>query len=153
MSHSHAPAPGSEPTGEEAGDAAANVRHRIANSSIWSLLLGGRPLPFREPEAFRALEVSRLPDRGGLRVSGELDVLSVLNLEEALADADLPVPLVLDFSGVTFMDGVGVSLLLRLARMGGGAERVVLRNPSRSVTRVLSIAIPDGEPGLCIRFD
>jgi anti-anti-sigma factor len=153
MSHSHAPAPGSEPTGEEAGDALANVRHRIANSSVWSLLLGGRRLPFRETDAFRALEVSRLPDGTGLRVSGELDVLSVLKLEEAIAGADLPVPLVLDFSGVTFMDGVGVSLLLRLARMDGGVERVVLRNPSRSVRRVLAIAIPAGEPGLCVRFD
>jgi anti-anti-sigma factor len=85
-------------------------------------------------------------------VSGELDVLSVLKLEEALTAADLPVPLVLDLSGVTFMDGVGASLLLRLAKMGGKGT-VVLRNPSRSVTRVLDIAIPDGEPGLEIRFD
>jgi anti-anti-sigma factor len=129
------------------------MRERIARSSVWPLLLGGRPLPFREGEEFRSLEVSRLPDGRGLLVSGELDVLSVLKLEEALADADLPVPMVLDLSGVTFMDGVGVSLLRRLARMGGGAERVVLRNPSRSVMRVLDIAIPDGEPGLAIRFD
>jgi anti-anti-sigma factor len=129
------------------------MRQRIARSTVWPLLLGGRPLPFREEEEFRALEVSRLPDGRGLRLSGELDVLSVLKLEEALADADLPVPIVLDFSGVTFMDGVGVSLLRRLARMGGRAERIVVRNPSRSVTRVLAIAIPDGEPGLEIRFD
>jgi anti-anti-sigma factor len=129
------------------------MRQRVANSSLWSLLLGGRPLPFREPGEFRSLEVSRLPNGGGLRVTGELDVLSVLTLEEALAAADLPVPIVLDLSGVTFMDGVGISLLLRLARAGGGAERIILRNPSRSVTRVLSIAIPDGDPGLEIRFD
>jgi anti-anti-sigma factor len=149
--------PASEPSGEEADipsdDAPAGMRERIANSSLWSLLLGGRPLPFREAEEFRSLEVSRLPDGSGLRVTGELDVLSVLTLEEALAAAGLPVPIVLDFSGVTFMDGVGISLLLQLARAGGGAERVILRNPSRSVTRVLSIAIPDGEPGLEIRFE
>ena len=134
-------------------DAPESMRQRIARSTVWPLLLGGRPLPFREAEEFRALQVSPLPDGQGLRVSGELDVLSILKLQEALADADLPVPLVLDLSGVTFMDGVGASLVLRLARMGGGAERVILRNPSLSVTRVLAIAIPDGEPGLEIRFD
>jgi hypothetical protein len=51
------------------------------------------------------------------------------------------------------MDGVGVSLLLRLARVGKGATRLVLRNPSRSVRRVLAIAVPDGEPGLEIRSE
>jgi anti-anti-sigma factor len=129
------------------------MRQRIARSPVWSLLLGGRPLPLRDVDEFRSLQVSRLPGGEGLQVSGELDVLSVLRLEEALAEPGLPVPIVLDLSGVTFMDGVGISLLLRLARMDGGAERVVLRNPSRSVTRVLAIAIPDGEPGLQIRFE
>src|SRR5580765_3704616 len=112
--------PGAEPIREDAAatsdDARATMRERFANSSVWSLLLGGRPLPFREAEEFRSLEVSRMPDGQGLRVAGDLDVLSVLKLEEALADSDLPVPLVLDFSGVTFMDGVGTSLLLRLAQ-------------------------------------
>jgi anti-anti-sigma factor len=149
--------PGAEPTGEEADipsdEAPAGMRQRIVDSSFWSLLLGGRPLPFREAEEFRSLEVSRLPDGSGLRVTGELDVLSILTLEAALAANDLPVPIELDLSGVTFMDGVGISLLLQLARSGGGAERVILRNPSRSVTRVLSIAIPDGEPGLEIRVE
>lgn len=45
-----------------------------------------------EEEEFRALELSRLSDGRGLRMSGELDVLSILKLEEALADAGLPVP-------------------------------------------------------------
>ena len=129
------------------------MRQRIARSSVWPLLLGGRAHPLRDAEEFKALEVAPLPDGGGLRISGELDVLSVLKLEEAIADSDLPLPLVLDLSDVTFMDGVGVSLLLRLARMGGDETTVVVRNPSRSVTRVLTIAIPDGDPGLEVRFD
>lgn len=149
--------PEPEPTGEGA-DAASDkppppMRERVANSSLWSLLLGGRPLPLRDAEELPALDVTRMPDGRGLRVAGDLDVLSVLQLEEALADADLPVPLVLDLAGVTFMDGVGTSLLLRLARMRGAEKTLVLLNPSRSVRRILEIAVPDGEPGLDVQFD
>ena len=106
----------------------------------------------RSPEEFLALEVARLDEGEGLRVSGELDILSVLKLQEAIAEADLPVPLVLDLSGVTFMDGVGAALLLRLAGLGGDGDGVVLRNPSRSVRRVLAIAIPDGQPGMDVQL-
>jgi anti-anti-sigma regulatory factor len=100
-----------------------------------------------------ALDVSVIPGRrGGLVVRGDVDVLSILQLERTLADSDLPVPFVLDFSGVTFMDGVGVSLLRRLAQMADGMPAVILRNPSRCVVRVLTVAAPEGIPGLQVQF-
>ena len=148
---------GSDPVEEgiesPSDDAPRSIRQRIARSSVWPLLLGGRAQPLRDVAEFRALEVSPLPDGEGLQVSGELDVLSLLKLEEAIAQSDLPLPLVLDVSGVTFMDGVGAALLLRLARMRGAEKTVVLVNPSRSVRRILAIAIPDGERGLEIRIE
>jgi anti-anti-sigma factor len=140
-------------TGSRPDDVAASLPERVARSTVWPLLLGGRPHPFRHPEALLGLEISPLEGTSrGLRVRGELDVLSILPLEKALADGDLPLPFVLDFSGVTFMDGVGVALLTRLAQMNGGRPAVILRNPSRSVMRVLTIAAPDGLPGLDVQL-
>jgi anti-anti-sigma factor len=122
---------------------------RVARSDLWPLLLGGRPHPLRHPEALFNLAIAPLQEgEPGLQVWGELDVLSVLQLERALADGDLPIPFVLDLSGVTFMDGVGFSLLARLAQMADGKLAVILRNPSRAVTRVLTIVAPQGIPGL-----
>ena len=130
---------------------AAGVRERVATSAVWPLILGGRPQPLRYSEMLSALEVSVLPG-SGLLVRGDVDVLSILQLERALADSDLPLPFVLDLSGVTFMDGVGVSLLRRLAQMADGMPAVILRNPSRCVTRVLTIAAPEGIPGLQVQL-
>jgi STAS domain len=149
------PVPSSdEPSAESGSDATRRgVRERIATSDVWPLILGGRPQPIRHSEMLSALEVSVIPGRRrGLLVRGDVDVLSILQLERALADSDLPVPFVLDFSGVTFMDGVGVSLLRRLAQMANGLPTVILRNPSRCVTRVLTIAAPEGIPGLQVQL-
>lgn len=143
-----------DPSAESgSGATRRGVRERVATSAVWPLILGGRPQPLRHSEMLSALEVSVLPGRQrGLQVRGDVDVLSILQLERALADSDLPVPLVLDLSGVTFMDGVGVSLLRRLAQMSDGMPVVILRNPSRCVTRVLAIAAPEGIPGLQVQL-
>jgi anti-anti-sigma factor len=126
---------------------------RVARSGLWPLILGGRPNPVRQSEALLRLEIEPLEEDGpGLRLTGELDVLSVLQLERALADADLPIPFVLDLSGVAFMDGVGASLLMKLAEMADGKPAVILQDPSRPVARVLVIAAPDGIPGLEVRW-
>jgi anti-anti-sigma factor len=125
------------------------ISARVARSDLWSLLLGGRAHPLRHSEALINLEIAPLQEDGpGLQVRGEVDVLSVLRLERALADGDLPIPFILDFSGVTFMDGVGFSVLARLAQMADGKRAVILRNPSQPVTRVLTMVAPQGIPGL-----
>jgi anti-anti-sigma factor len=158
MSEPSFPDPGpssvDEPSAQsDSGATRRGFRERIATSAVWPLIIGGRPQPIRHSEMLSALEVSVLPGKpGGLQVRGDVDVLSILHLERALADSDLPVPFVLDLSGVTFMDGVGVALLRRLAQMADGTPAVILRNPSRSVTRVLTIAAPEGIPGLQVQL-
>ncbi len=49
-------------------------------------------------------------------------------------------PLVLDFSGVTFMDSSGLQVLIATSlKRGGVPGSVIVRNPSAQVIRVLQI--------------
>jgi anti-anti-sigma factor len=58
-------------------------------------------------------------------------------------------PVVLDFSGVSFMDSSGLRAVLDVAGSIDGG--VVLLHPSEQVRRVLDISIPTGAPGLEVR--
>ena len=57
-------------------------------------------------------------------------------------------PVVLDFSGVSFMDSSGLRALLRVGRLPTDCGPVVIKDPSPQVRRLLDISIPDGAPGL-----
>ena len=79
-----------------------------------------------------------------LELKGELDhhgARSALReLEEAL-DAALPRKLVLDLSGVTFMDSSGIAVVLRAKRrMEALAGTLVVVNIPRQASRVLETA-------------
>jgi anti-anti-sigma factor len=98
------------------------------------------------------LVIDPLEDGPGFRVSGELDLLTVPQLRDALvsvtgSESDV----VLDFSGVSFVDSSGLGLLLSTARATKerGAS-LVLRAPSLTVRRLFGIAIPNGVPGLVV---
>ena len=79
-----------------------------------------------------------------LRFSGELDhhgaKTAIRELEEAVESA-LPLQLVLDFGGVTFMDSSGIAVLLRAQRsvQNLGGSVVVCRVP-RQAKRVMDAA-------------
>ena len=79
-----------------------------------------------------------------LRLSGELDhhgaKTAIRELEEAVESA-LPLQLVLDFSGVTFMDSSGIAVLLRGQRsvQNLGGSVIVCRVP-RQAKRVMDAA-------------
>jgi len=79
-----------------------------------------------------------------LKFSGELDHHgakdAIRELEEAV-DAALPKKLVLDYSGVTFMDSSGIALLLRAQRrmQNLGGTMLVCRVPQQA-KRVLDAA-------------
>jgi anti-anti-sigma factor len=98
------------------------------------------------------LVIEPLTEGPGLRVTGELDLLTVPQLRDALAAvAGLGREVVLDFSGVSFIDSSGLGLLLSAAQTTqaqGGS--LVVRAPSAAVRRLLGIAIPDGMPGLVV---
>jgi anti-anti-sigma factor len=109
------------------------------------VLSGGAPMP-------EQLVIEPLDEEPGLRVSGELDLLTVPQLREALARVRDPSrDLVLDFAAVTFVDSSGLGLLLSTAKTTKerGAS-LVLRDPSPTVRRLFGIAIPDGVPGLVV---
>jgi anti-sigma B factor antagonist len=87
-----------------------------------------------------------------VRVEGEIDLDSAGELSEAALAAmqDIGPSLVLDMSGVTFMDSTGLKVLLAVhkrAELAGG--RLVLAAPTRSVNRVVSITGFDQTFAVC----
>ena len=79
-----------------------------------------------------------------LELSGEIDHHSARNAMremELAVDAALPKKLVLDMTGVTFMDSSGIALILRSQqRMQLMEGSVVLRNVPEQARRVLDAA-------------
>ena len=79
-----------------------------------------------------------------LELSGEIDhhgARDALRQLELAVDAALPKVLVLDLSGVTFMDSSGIALILRAQqRMGLLDGGVVVRNVPPQARRVLDAA-------------
>ena len=77
-------------------------------------------------------------------VAGELDVRTSPALAtaiEGLVDDDTPV-VVVDLSGVPFMDSSGFGVLLGIHRSGAA---ILVRNPSRQVRQLLEVV---GVPGV-----
>jgi anti-sigma B factor antagonist len=88
------------------------------------------------------LSTSREGPCAVVRVGGELDPGSAGELSEAALKAmqEIGPSLVLDLSGVTFMDSTGLKVLLAVhqrAQLAGG--RLVLAGATRSVRRVVDI--------------
>lgn len=79
-----------------------------------------------------------------LEFSGEMDhhgARNALKEVEIAIDAALPRSLILDFTGVTFMDSSGIALILRSQqRMQLMEGSVVLRNVPEQARRVLDAA-------------
>jgi anti-anti-sigma factor len=89
-------------------------------------------------------------------VQGELDISNVEQLGDALwVELRAGSSVVVDLSGLTFMDSQGLRLFLQLALHAekAGLDPVVLLNPSPIVRRVLEITLPQGIPGLVVRED
>ncbi|MFJ9779539.1 STAS domain-containing protein [Amycolatopsis sp. NPDC101161] len=84
------------------------------------------------------------PDRGTevLEVAGEVDLLSVEVLDDALvaAVAREPALLVIDLTGVTFLASVGMTVLLKAHRDAGSGTKLRVVAPGRStVGRALEL--------------
>jgi anti-anti-sigma factor len=96
------------------------------------------------------LEITATDD--GYRLEGELDMATAGGLTELLlAASGDDTPLVLDFSGVLFMDSSGLRALLEGAGPPNGGGPVVVQDPSPQVRHLFEVTIPDGVPGLEIR--
>jgi anti-sigma B factor antagonist len=113
----------------------------------------GPPAPFH-------LEVRRAHPRAQLRVSGELDIATAAQLDDALAAllGDGHRYLRLDLSELTFMDVSGLRVLLRVHRaLAAGRGLLILAGPGRAVRLLLrasgtdqvllvdDASVPDGD--------
>ncbi|HEX9312371.1 MAG TPA: STAS domain-containing protein, partial [Actinomycetota bacterium] len=88
------------------------------------------------------MEVRRERD-GRFEVEGELDVSNVEQLGDALwAELRAGSSVVVDLSGLAFMDSQGLRLFVQLALHAGqrGLGPVVLLNPSPAIRRILEIS-------------
>jgi anti-sigma B factor antagonist len=89
-------------------------------------------------EAYCAAEVSRDDGTAVIRLSGELDMVSVENVrsvvEGALAGRDDL--LVFEVSGLEFMDSSGIALLISMTRKAAAVE---VRNPTAIVRRIIEL--------------
>jgi anti-sigma B factor antagonist len=93
------------------------------------------------------LQIARIPE--GLQVEGEIDMASAPQLVDALSRLDRSDGrLVIDLAGVTFMDSTGLHAVLNEVASRNGSGPLVLRNPTRSVRRLLDIGFPAGVEGL-----
>ena len=98
------------------------------------------------------MQLQITPTNDGFRLEGELDMATADDLSQVLREASTNGdPIVLDFSGVSFMDSSGLRALLERAGQPNGSGPVVILNPSDQVRRVLDISIPGGTPGLEVR--
>lgn len=88
------------------------------------------------------VESDRIEGVSLLRLQGELDMATAVELRRAVADAISGAPLVviLDLSELTFIDSTGIGVLLgssHKAREAGCS--FVVRSPSRSVRKALHL--------------
>jgi anti-sigma B factor antagonist len=85
---------------------------------------------------------TRLRPQAVLALEGELDVANAADAQKRMLKLDVRPggQLVLDLSGLTFMDSTGVRLILQASQhaLMQGAELVVVRPPDR-VMRVLEL--------------
>jgi len=74
------------------------------------------------------------------RASGEVDLSNVDTLRELLGGAtDGPGDLVIDLSGITFMDSQGIRVVIEIARRLEGLGRLIVLKPSRPVARIFEL--------------
>ncbi|HEV2891627.1 MAG TPA: STAS domain-containing protein [Frankiaceae bacterium] len=97
----------------------------------------------RRDAPFFKVTTGREGDTAVVTVAGELDIAGAGALRETflklLAGEETP-PLVVDGSGLTFVDSSGLAVLLMAARRWEDAgSRLVLRDPSPTLTRIVDL--------------
>ena len=77
-----------------------------------------------------------------VRLQGEIDLYNTSALKEALAEAleRGPRRLVVDLSGVTFIDSTGLGALVEAKQQLGGADGLALAAPGLEARRALQIS-------------
>jgi anti-sigma B factor antagonist len=92
----------------------------------------GRRLIASQPEPPLRIRIERLPDREYVAVFGELDIYTAPSLERAVLQLENAMPLlVIDLTGLSFIDSTGLSVLLGASERARRQDRrlVVVRPP------------------------
>jgi anti-anti-sigma factor len=80
-----------------------------------------------------------------LLLRGELDIATIQDLQDKIDEVVVPgVAIVLDMAQLTFLDSSAIHCFIRTCQVTG--HRVVLRNASPAVRRVLELADAKAEP-------
>jgi anti-anti-sigma factor len=90
-----------------------------------------------------AVDVERDGDAATVRIDGELEFATAPQLRTILLDLahDGARPVVLDMRRVSFLDSVGISLLIQAKkRLAASGSDLVLQAPQANVRRVLEIS-------------
>lgn len=98
-----------------------------------------------QPNVFGELTVTplRAGERHTISLAGELDIGTVERVEQALAEAEASdaQTIVLDLSGLTFMDSTGVRLVIAAsARARADSNRLRLVRGGHAVQRVFELS-------------
>ena len=95
------------------------------------------------------LEVTPLPDGAGWALRGSLDLATVPLARDRLGDLWVQgATVVLDLSGLEFMDSTGLNLFARGLVALGDDGTLVLRAPGGIVRRVLSVSGIEARPNV-----
>jgi anti-sigma B factor antagonist len=81
-----------------------------------------------------------------LTVRGEIDIANIGAFESALTALTARADghrLVVDATGLTYLDSVGIKALMRAQRRYDHGSRIALRNVTPAVRRVLELTVPD----------
>jgi anti-anti-sigma factor len=93
-----------------------------------------------------SVTVSKDGDRATVVLRGELDMSGTDRVNEAFLQAEQPPTslLVLDLSGLDFIDSTGLEVILRAARRAhDSGGRLIVSRPSRYVRRLLEMTAID----------
>lgn len=90
-------------------------------------------------------------ERGRVRLAGELDLHSVPELKEALANLHTMGPVKLDLSELTFVDSSGLHAFVEFAGAENGNGPVILEAVPASMVRLFEISRLSEHPRLEIR--
>lgn len=97
------------------------------------------------------LRVEMLDGEQGARLSGELDLASFDEATSRLGPLfEAQGDVVIDLSGVSFIDSSGIRLLIRVHQADHGGGGLIVRSAQPQVARVLRIA---GLDDLGVRFE
>lgn len=79
-----------------------------------------------------------------LYLDGELDEATAAGVREAMDNCLMTtnsLEVVVDLTGLTFMDSTGIGVLIgRFKKLKGTGKRLYVRNPSRSVDKIFQMA-------------